>query len=149
MKTIKLTQNKVALINDEDFIKVSQIKWYYDHGYAAHKDRKGKLYLHRFLLPNAKTIDHINHNGLDNRRSNLRICNQSLNGANQRMQTRPKSSRFKGVVWHKLGKKWCAQTKQNGRQVYLGLFERESEAALAYNQKVKELFGDFALLNKI
>lgn len=59
------------------------------------------------------------------------------------------TSKYKGVHWYKQSKKWMVQIRLNDKQIYLGLFEREDDAARAYNKKAKEIFGEFACLNKI
>ena len=65
------------------------------------------------------------------------------------MRAKTGSSRYKGVSWHKGAKKWHSQIVKNGISIYLGLFTNELKAALAYNEKAVELFGDFAYLNKV
>jgi hypothetical protein len=91
-------------------------------------------------------VDHINGNGLDNRRENLRICSQALNCANAK-KTKGKTSRFKGVFWNRQSKKWCAQIGNKKRNHIIGYFNSEARAAQAYNRKAKEFFGEFARLN--
>lgn len=110
------------------------------------------VYMHRVILKNAsingKDVDHINGNGLDNRRSNLRIVNRTYNNANSRPR-KGCSSSFKGVSWHKVAKKWAACVTKKGKSYHLGLYSCELEAANAYNEKALYLFGDFARLNKL
>jgi hypothetical protein len=93
-------------------------------------------------------IDHINGNGLDNRRCNLRSATNSQNQANRRKQKNT-SSIYKGVTWNKHAKKWLSQVKFNYEGIYLGLFISEIDAAIAYNAKAKELFGEYARINII
>jgi len=92
-------------------------------------------------------IDHINGDGLDNRRDNLRICTRTENVRCQRKRTKPTSSRFKGVTWHKNHRYWQAAIRKNGERTYLGWFKGEEEAARAYDKAAKRLHGDFASLN--
>jgi hypothetical protein len=152
MKEIPLTQGKVALVDDEDFEAVSAVKWYAQQSrvwYAAHK-RDRLVYMHRMILtaPPGMQVDHINGNGLDNRRSNLRLCSNSQNHAN--LRKRPEtSSRFKGVYWNKARRKWHAQIKVNQCTFYLGLFESEEAAGAAYDRAAAEHFGVFSRLNDI
>lgn len=89
-------------------------------------------------------VDHKNGNGLDNRKCNLRIATSSQNKANTKIR-RDNTSGFKGVIWHKASNKWMARVADK----YLGLFRSKYEAAKAYNQKAKEMFGEFARLNEI
>ena len=90
-------------------------------------------------------IDHINGNGLDYRKCNLRVCTHQQNLQNQRIQKGV--SKFKGVCWHKASQKWMAKIKHNYKTIYLGVFNNEIDAAKSYNKKAKELFGEFARLN--
>lgn len=105
--------------------------------------------LHRLIMncPNGKQIDHINGNGLDNRKENLRICSQSENHQN-RSKWGNTSSQYKGVHWHKIVKKWVAQIMINGKRKHLGYFDREREAAKAYNYMAIKHFGEYARINE-
>jgi len=155
---ISLSQGKIALIDKEDLEKIAQYKWYaLKRGnicYAiAHirisPHKRTTLYMHRLIaqvLPN-QDIDHINCNGLDNRRINLRIATQQENNFN--MRPRNGTSSYKGVHWHSQSRHWRSQITLNGRHISLGLFKNEIDAAQAYNAAAKHLFGDFAHLNQI
>jgi hypothetical protein len=90
--------------------------------------------------------DHINHNGLDNRRANLRLCTPQQNSFNQRPR-RNSTSIYKGVSWNSEVRKWKAEIKHNGRTISIGYFEKEQDAAIAYDDYAAELFGEFAWLN--
>jgi len=156
MKEIPLTQGRVALVDDDDYERVSQLKWHTQHvrrqWYAlASPTHNTNIMMHRYLLgcPPGQEVDHINHDGLDNRRRNLRLCTNSQNQANNRKQLRPTSSRFKGVAWYAREERWQAKVKHRGRSFWLGLFDSEEEAARAYNTKAQELFGEFAYLNRV
>jgi hypothetical protein len=91
-------------------------------------------------------VDHINHDTLDNRKSNLRECGMIENSRNQQKERRNKTG-FKGVFWHKASRKYQAGIGHKYGFVYLRLFDKKEDAALAYDMKAKELFGEFALLN--
>ncbi|MGA1567624.1 MAG: AP2 domain-containing protein [Methylophilaceae bacterium] len=106
-----------------------------------------KLLLHRTILnpSKEKIIDHIDHNGLNNRRENLRICTVTQNAANQRK--RKGSSNFKGVYWNKRDQVWRAGIGYKGKDLHLGHFKDELEAAKAYDKAAKDLWGEFANLN--
>jgi len=104
--------------------------------------------MHRFILnaPRHKLVDHIDGNGLNNRKANLRLCNHSQNAWNRR----PNSgchSKYKGVYWNKDKKKWHATISKSYKRIHLGYFDNEIEAARAYDKKAKEFFGEFAYLN--
>lgn len=103
-------------------------------------------YLHRLLLPDAEFVDHINGNGLDNRRSNLRLCTRSENARNSRKPSN-NSSGYKGVSWHKRTKKWRADIRNENRQRSLGSFDNALDAAHAYDRAARVMHGEFARLN--
>lgn len=94
-------------------------------------------------------VDHINGDPSDNRWSNLRVCSQRNNRANSKTQTRPKSSKYKGVTWFAQRKKWMAKICVNYKTRTLGYFDNEHDAALAYNRAARETFGDFARMNEV
>lgn len=92
-------------------------------------------------------VDHEDRDGLNNTRGNLRVCVvDSFNSANK-IKCPGKSSQFKGVAWIVRDKKWRARAVFDGKTSYLGHFDKEVDAALAYDKEAKRLFGDFALLN--
>lgn len=149
MKRILLTRGKYALVDDEDFDWLtSNWKWHFSSGYAQTNfrlDDGGRITmkLHRLLIsvPAGSELDHINGDGLDNRRVNLRLCTHQEN-----MRNRPKNKNkagYKGV--YKNHARWQAAIKHNGKKIYLGNFSKPEEAAKAYDLKAKELFGEFAM----
>jgi len=99
--------------------------------------------MHReiLLVDGSQEIDHINGNSLDNRKANLRVCTHRQNTQNSGKREGC-NSRFKGAYWNKNRGKWHARIGHRGKQIHLGYFE--SEAAKAYDEKAKELFGVFA-----
>lgn len=166
MKEIQLTQGQVTIVSDEDYERASAHKWYANprkgHGgasfYAVRSVRlpngKRRLqYLHRFLLglePGDKTRrgDHINGDTLDNRRENLRIVTNRQNQQAFRRKVPGTSSKFRGVYWNKRDQKWCAQIKPDGaKQIHLGYFDVEEDAARAYDAAARAYFGEFAQPN--
>jgi len=96
--------------------------------------------------PDNMQCDHINGNGLDNRRCNLRICSHSENQHNGSPYVGC-SSRFKGVHWRKDRRKWQTSIRNAGKPIYLGYFTDEAEGARAYDRAARELFGEFARVN--
>jgi len=121
--------------------------WYtYPNGKRRRRRLQPKL--HRLLMdpPKGMMIDHINHNGLDNRRENLRICTRAENGRNRGKQ-KNNTSGYKGVYWAKSNKRWRAQIKKDNKLIHIGMFDILEEAARAYDAKAKELFGEYAQLN--
>ena len=162
MREIQLTKGYVALVDDEDYESVSTYKWH--AAVRTRADGSVRVYaigkiekpsgdwvvqlLHRFIknVPTGLQVDHINGNALDNRHENLRICTNTENSRNRHSQIRG-ASKFKGVVWDKQHSKWRAQIKVDLKCKYLGLFEIESDAALAYNAAAFLLHGEFASIN--
>ena len=161
MKEIPLTQGKVALVDDADFNLLDQHKWTASPRkqtvYAKSDQRVTRgcacVYMHVFLMkPGAeRAVDHINGNGLDNRRGNLRVCTKSQNQGNRRKglfrNGTECSSKYKGVYWNKRDRRWRAQIRQKSKCIYLGNFRNEHDAAMAYDAKARELFGEFARTN--
>jgi len=144
VKYIPLTQNQFAIVDDGDFEWLSKHKWFADwikstksyYAYRRSKIINGK----RHSISMAREIlglkkgdklqpDHINHNTLDNRRYNLRIVTHQQNHWNQKKP--------KGCYWHKRAKKWQAQIVLKNKKIYLGCFETEQEAHVAYLEAKK------------
>ena len=157
MKEIPLTQGQIAIIDDKDFERVGKFKWcagrVRDDYYAIRDIRlkggkKMRVSMARFILnaPAGLQVDHINHHTLDNQRRNLRLCTASQNHQNQKPSGG--TSKYKGVSWHRRYKNWQAQCCQKGRRIYLGSFNDEKEAAMAYDKFASAHLGRFALLNK-
>lgn len=155
---ISLTQGREALIDAADAPLVADRKWYVTikadmgHAYAVARSGKGKtpISMHRMLMnaPKGMVVDHINGDGLDNRRSNLRLATHRENIRNQRLRFKQKTSRFKGVSYHAENNKWQAEIEQNGGRLCLGLFEDEERAARCYDAAAKVFHGRFACTNR-
>lgn len=157
MKEIKLTQNQIALVDDEDFDRINQYKWcaYYSPNTRSFYSMRGynnrNFYMHRFIInaQNGENVDHKNHNTLDNRKENLRLCNNTTNQQNKRKTFNNKTIKYKGVHFNKYNNKWRVRISLNNKLIHLGYFNTEEIAALAYNEKAKELFGDFCYMNEV
>lgn len=108
--------------------------------------------LHKLIMrpPNGMQVDHRNHNGLDCRRSNMRICTNGQNKQNCR-SAKNSSSRYKGVCWNKALQKWHSAIEiilNNKRKcIHLGYYKEEQKAARAYDGAAIKYFGEFACLN--
>ena len=119
--------------------------------YAVVSTRKKGLNgtrLHRLILGLKKGdsgVDHIDGDGLNNLRNNLRLATNSQNQMNQRKYRG--TSIYKGITWHKRDKKWNTQIAKDSKLIYLGYYISEMEAAKTYDKKARELFGEFAKLN--
>lgn len=118
--------------------------WISGQSYKAH--RLAWLYIHGKFPEN--DIDHINGIRDDNSLANLRACTRAENCRNQRKGIN-NTSGFKGVYLCKRSNKWFAQIRCRGKAIYLGIFDDKKEAALAYNKKALNVFGQFARLNEI
>ncbi len=146
MKLIPLTQGKFAKVDDEDFDKFGKIKWCakkFGNTFAA--TRRKSIYLHREIMgnPNGMFIDHINHDGLDNRKENLRVCTLKQNCQNKRGSAGPHS--ITGIRWvSPYGNRFRVQGVRNGKNAHLGIYntikEAESAAILARTRE----FGEYA-----
>lgn len=173
MKQIPLTQGKFALVDDEDYEFLMQWKW------QAHNDLPKKyrgneidrwyvwrsqwnkqtkqqdiIRMHRLIMsaPKDKIVDHIDGNGLNNVRTNLRLCTQAENNRNRRkFVCSSNRSKFKGVTFEKRSNRspWKARIKVNGKDLYLGHFASQSDAARAYNIAAMKYHGIYANLNII
>lgn len=133
MREIPLTQGKVALVDDAEYDELSKYKWFVHKSrntfYAERKIKKDThIKMHRQILGlkhgDGKKTDHQNHNGLDNRHCNIRICTQQQNHKNL-LPLKGKSSEYKGVSWFKPGKKWRVRISVNKKTIHLGYFKYE------------------------
>ena len=154
MKRIELTKGLYATVDDEDYDALNQFRWYADKGrgtYYAGRPGPGPKYscisMHRQIMctPDNMVVDHINSDGLDNQRHNLRNCTTAQNNVNSNKKPHC-SSIYKGVCFDKGRNQWAAYI---GREYKIGRFSTEYDAALAYNKKAVELYGEFARLNVI
>lgn len=148
-KKIALPRGRFALVDDQDFERLSQYKWYYVGKYAARKGckalgEKNTIYMHREVLqtPDGLETDHVNGDGLDNRRENLRACTASENQRNRSVRVDSWSG-FKGVQWSPKKNRWSVRITHNRRRLFVGDYDNLLDAARAYDTAAKDLFGDF------
>jgi len=144
------SQGNEFYFDKDDFESVEKHCWFTDDkGYVRAKINYKKVALHRFLMkpPDDMVIDHISHNTLDNRKTNLRICTRQQNQCNQKKQNRNTSSIFKGVFLDKARNKWQATIMLNAKSIFLGRFNTEEEASKEYNRAARFYFGEYAFPN--
>jgi hypothetical protein len=174
-RRIPLTQGKFAIVDPQDYDRLRKYKWHVQKSvytyYAVHSLTNGKnaprknLQMHRLAMglamPNGINVppgfycDHINHNGLDNRKANLRVVTHKQNVWHRRKFSgrafngfkKPSRSCYKGVDWSKEMKRWRVRIRVNGKRIYLGSFEDEIAAAKAYDQAAKKYHGEHAGFN--
>ena len=159
-RRIPLIQGKYAIVDPKDYPRLSIYKWHANKGrytyYAQRKvwDAKNKkeitIRMHRQILnvPDHLLVDHINHNGLDNREANLRPATHSQNICNRPKSPRTKSrSKYKGLTWHKAKRKWHVRIRVKDQTISLGYFHNETDAAKTYDLAAKRYHRQFAVLN--
>ena len=151
-KQIPLSQGKFATVDDADYDWLARNKWSYDpKGYAMRRSANVTIYMHRVVL-NASgpvVVDHVNGDGLDNRRENLRIVTAAQNNYNRHPEKRSKTSRYKGVSLNRKSNRWQAHIKKGDERRYLGLYDSEQDAARAYNAAARYYFGEHAFVNDV
>lgn len=156
VKYIELTQGKRAIVDDEDFEWLNQYRWSAAHtkerwsavGPIRGEDGKNKtIAMHRLILnaPNGMFVDHINHDPLDNRRANIRLCTPAENTRNRRPQKN--GSGYKGVRYKKNQNLWEARIRLNGKRRSIGYYATAVRAAIAYDKAAREMHGEFAHTN--
>ncbi|MFZ2148176.1 MAG: DNA polymerase I [Sedimentisphaerales bacterium] len=158
-RRIPLTQGKYAIVDPDDYWHLSKHKWhangrngtfYAVRTVITEEGKRHLLSMHRCILKVSHNIfvDHINRNGLDNRKANIRTATRAQNSQNRaKFNNRTYSSKYKGVVWNRRQKCWQAQIQINHKLTFLGRFNDEVHAAKAYDRAAKKHHGQFAALN--
>jgi hypothetical protein len=138
-----------ALIDCEDYERVKDYKWHSGAGQVISSNKVGLLA--RFIMGTTDPkiqVDHINHNRLDNRKENLRICTNAENNRNKK-KTKSNTSGYKGVYWNTKTGKWIAQIMVDGKHYHLGCFDNIVDAATAYDQSAKKFHKEFSQTNRL
>ena len=156
MNKIPLTQGQFSIVDDADYLKLSKLKWcaVWDPDTKTFRasrgvSRNGKtttVFLHREIIgvvERTRKVDHKNHDTLDNRRENLRVCTNAENCRNRRGPRARSFSGVRGVCWNKKCGKWRAQIRVGGKNRHLGLFISKAAAGAAYIAANRTHFGDF------
>lgn len=152
MKKIKLTKGKYALVDDADYNELMQYKWYSGNTskfYAFRSKKVGgnwrQLGMHRHIMQPKEgyQVDHIDNNGLNNQRSNLRVCTQAENSRNKGRRSH-NTSGYAGVSFHANTKKWKAQIAVDKKHIYIGIYKTAEEAYKAYCEACLKYHGEFA-----
>ncbi len=154
VREIELSFGKTAIVDSEDFERLKDYKWCVvmrkgEPWYAKTVSPEGRLIsMHRLIMnaPRGMLVDHRDHNGLNNRKGNLRICTNAQNTHNRR-PCKGGTSRHKGVHFDKQHKRFRAAIGHKSKRYNLGRFDNEDDAGRAYDKKARELFGQFAYLN--
>lgn len=152
MRAISLRNSElVAIVDDADFDRLNEYRWYLSAGYARRIERPRRGAVKNIAMHNqilgvpGMEADHINGDKLNNRRANLRACTRSQNEA-----AKPKaagSSRYKGVYFDSCKQRWRALVQKDGRRRHVGYYRSEDAAARGYDAAATEAFGEFACLN--
>ena len=155
-KQIPLTRGKFALVDDTDYQELSRFRWHarFTKGkwYAGRAEPFAGGYrlvlMHRFIMQSGKDeeVDHVDHDGLNNQRLNLRNADHARNLQNQQQQRRTAGHQAKGVS-PRFGK-WRAQIQVDGKKIHIGTFATHDEATAAYDAAARRYFGEFAALNE-
>ncbi len=151
-RLIPLTQELFAIVDADDYDRLAQHKWCVGgkkgQYYAQRKSHGTIVLMHREIIdvPAGFMCDHINHVRLDNRKCNLRVCTPAQNQYN-RLPSEHGTSRYKGVCWHKVSRRWEASIGYQNRLIHIGYFDYAEDAAIAYDDMAIHLFGEFACLN--
>lgn len=155
MKRIELTRGKFAIVDDEDYERMSAFKWFCTaRGYASRRGpRNGgngfNIWMAREILGAGahELVDHINGNKLDNRKCNLRICSKVENCRNRQILNKNNKSGFKGVKFDRRKNLWRADIGVDWGKAYLGRYKDIEAAAMIYDMAAIHYHGEFASLN--
>jgi len=158
-RRIRMAQPKYAKADPANYDRLRKYEWFCKKGknsfYARRRVPTGKagketlVYMHQEVIkvPDGMVVDHINHDGMDNREANLRAATYSQNLCHRKKRSGAKYSKYKGVSLKKVNRKWVARIGFEKKEIHLGYFHSEIEAAKAYDRAAIKYHGEFASLN--
>ena len=159
-RLIRMAQPKYAKVDPADYKRLRGYEWlvkkgrnsFYARRHAATAGKAEKetlVYMHQEIIevPDGMVVDHINHDGMDNRSGNLRAASYSQNLCHRKKRPGTTHSKYKGIYWKKKNRKWQACITFERKRIYLGYFENEIDAAKAYDRAAMKYHGEFASLN--
>jgi len=158
-RLIRMAQPRYAKVDPADYKRLRGYEWFSRKGgnsfYARRHPASGKaakqvlMYMHQEIteVPEGMVVDHINYDGMDNRRANLRAATRSQNLCHRRKRSGATQSKYKGIYWKKRNRKWEAMITFQRKKIYLGYFRDEIDAAKAYDRAARKYHGEFASLN--
>ena len=158
-RRIRMAQPRYAKVDPADYKRLRKYQWFatkgtncfYTRGCVANsKTGKEKLvYIHQMIIevPEGMVVDHINHDGMDNRSANLRAATRAQNTRNRKKFAKSSGSKYKGIYFRKKTRKWEVLITFEKKKIHLGTFPNEIEAAKAYDRAAVKYHGEFACLN--
>jgi hypothetical protein len=153
-RRIYLGEGEWTILDQQDYYRLGNFKWFLKGRYALRSfkigpDKTKMISIHREIMnaPDGLLVDHRNGDGLDNRRSNLRLATHSQNQCNKLKIKTKATSKYVGVNFDKSRGQWAARIRHNNKEIWLGRFDSEIDAARAYDQAAMKYHGEFARLN--
>ncbi len=156
---LPLSKGRHAIVDPDDYDRLSRNRWYVSKGrntcyairgqWSPEKKRRLTISMHREVvdIPDGMYVDHINHNGLDNRKANLRPAKPDQNARHTLYPKRNTSSKYRGVWYNKKKRRWRAVIGINNTRKTIGNYREEIDAAKAYDEEARKHYGEFAVLN--
>lgn len=151
MASIEIAPGQSVLIDDDQYEEIAAHRWRAQKGKHTHyAAMNGGVLMHRLIMRATKgdIVDHVNGDGLDNRKENLRLCSNAENMMNAR-KIAGRSSRFKGVSWNKDRSQWYSTIEKDGKRKFLGGYKDEAVAAKQYDNAALRMFGSYAKTNEM
>lgn len=159
-RLIRVSRGEYAIVDEKNFERLNKYRWHlhvdnksgvcYVYRYkGTYKQKTIKMHSEVMGITDNTPVDHIFHDGKDNTENHLRICTISQNNKNQKVNSSRGTSKYKGVHFDKRTGKWVAQINSKGKRIYIGSFETQKLAAIAYNEQAIIEYGEYCDLNVI